>query len=140
MGSSSAGSPNFPRFFSQLNDDDEEEDKKPNVEYLDSLNAYRKRSRSAEDVAGPSRIKATKLAGEVSTVNGRHLSVNGYLSRNASDGSLDGSAPDDPPQSQDAIMESQTTEAGPVDDPICYGLLFPEPCLPIFLADGQLSY
>ena len=140
MGSSSAGSPNFPRFLSQLNDDDEEEDKKPNVEYLDSLNAYRKRSRSAEDIAGPSRIKATKLDGEVSTVNGRHLSVNGYLSRNASDGSLDGSLPDDPPQSQDAIMGSQTTEAGSVDDPVCYGLSFAGPlCFFILLTVNYLS-
>lgn len=42
--------------------DDEEEDKKPNIQYLDSLNDYRKRSRSKEDVGGGSVIKGSKLA------------------------------------------------------------------------------
>ncbi|EAU89646.2 transcription initiation factor TFIIE alpha subunit [Coprinopsis cinerea okayama7 len=34
---------------------DEEEDRKPAIEYLDSLNDYRKRSRSAEDIGGGSK-------------------------------------------------------------------------------------
>ncbi|KAF5357037.1 hypothetical protein D9756_006738 [Leucocoprinus leucothites] len=43
----------------------EEEDKKPNVEYLDSLNEYRKRSRSNEDVDGMSGSrKMVKVGGE----------------------------------------------------------------------------
>ena len=33
-----------------MNHDGEEEDVKPSVEYLESLNDYRKRSRSAEDI------------------------------------------------------------------------------------------
>lgn len=39
---------------------EEEEDRKPSVEYLDSLNDYRKRSRSREDVGGPA--AKTKVA------------------------------------------------------------------------------
>ncbi|RDB27851.1 Transcription initiation factor IIE subunit alpha [Hypsizygus marmoreus] len=42
--------------------DVEEEDRKPNVEYLDSLNEYRKRSRSAEDVGtGTGKMKIAKV-------------------------------------------------------------------------------
>lgn len=40
--------------------DDEDEDKKPDVQYLDSLNAYRKRSRSAEDEGASQRNKLMK--------------------------------------------------------------------------------
>ncbi|KII87796.1 hypothetical protein PLICRDRAFT_42295 [Plicaturopsis crispa FD-325 SS-3] len=39
----------------------DDEDQKPSIEYLDSLNDYRKRSRSAEDV-GNSRTKIAKVA------------------------------------------------------------------------------
>ncbi|EKM77423.1 hypothetical protein AGABI1DRAFT_130505 [Agaricus bisporus var. burnettii JB137-S8] len=42
--------------------DDEEEEKKPNIQYLDSLNDYRKRSRSKEDVGSGSVAKGSKLA------------------------------------------------------------------------------
>src|SRR5260221_6336617 len=83
MGSSSANSPIFSVFNPQLNDDDDdEEDRKPNVEYLDSLNAYRKRSRSTEDVGQPSRVKVTRLD-TVLGVNGNGY-LNGYGSRNGS--------------------------------------------------------
>jgi transcription initiation factor TFIIE subunit alpha len=42
-------------------EEDEEEDRKPSVQYLDSLNDYRKRSRSKEDegAAGKKLAKAT---------------------------------------------------------------------------------
>ena len=122
MGSSAANSPIFSVFNSQLNDDDEDdEDRKPNVEYLDSLNSYRKRSRSAEDVGQPSRVKATRLD-TVSGVNGNGY-LNGYGNRSGSSGSLAGS---EPPQSQETLMGSQPQEMGsraiePVDDPVCYG-------------------
>jgi len=110
MGSSSANSPIFSVFNPQLNDDDDdEEDRKPNMEYLDSLNAYRKRSRSTEDVGQPSRVKVTRL----DIVNGNGY-LNGYGSRNGSNGSL---VESEPPQSQETLMSSQPQEA----DPVCYG-------------------
>ncbi|KAF9010136.1 TFIIE alpha subunit-domain-containing protein [Cyathus striatus] len=63
--------------------DEEEEDKKPNVEYLDSLNDYRKRSRSQEDVGvnGPSKLPKV-VNGDISSldVNDRvPLDVNGSM-------------------------------------------------------------
>jgi transcription initiation factor TFIIE subunit alpha len=39
----------------------EEEDRKPNVEYLDSLNEYRKRSRSKEDEGPAAKTKLAKM-------------------------------------------------------------------------------
>jgi len=105
MGSSTAGSPNFPIFQSQLNDEDDDEDRKPNVEYLDSLNAYRKRSRSVEDVGPQSRTKVTRLNGNV------YLGVNGYGYHNGITGNVEspaGSGGDEPPASQDTGMDSQS--------------------------------
>ena len=121
MGSSVANSPIFSMFNSQLNEDseDSEEDRKPNVAYLDSLNSYRKRSRSAEDVGQPAKVKASRLD---NGVNGNgHL--NGFGHRNGSSSSLDDGGP---PSSQDTFMGSQMEDKGstePVDDPICYGQL-----------------
>lgn len=46
---------------SGLGTPDYEEDRKPNVEYLDSLNDYRKRSRSAEDIGGGEKTKIPKV-------------------------------------------------------------------------------
>jgi transcription initiation factor TFIIE subunit alpha len=40
---------------------DDDEEKKPNVEYLDSLNDYRKRSRSTEDVGSSAKSKMAKV-------------------------------------------------------------------------------
>ena len=76
-------SSNSPDFLNSHLYDDDEEDKKPNVEYLDSLNAYRKRSRSQEDVGSTDKIKVAKLGsnGEVKTANGHangFLGVNGF--------------------------------------------------------------
>lgn len=119
MGSSTAGSPNFPVFHSQLNDEDDEEDRKPNVEYLDSLNAYRKRSRSVEDVGSQSRTKVTRLNGN------EYLSVNGYGHHNGINGNVDSPASvgDEPPASQDTTMESQreTVFGDAVEDVVVYG-------------------
>jgi transcription initiation factor TFIIE subunit alpha len=132
IGSSATNSPIFSVFNSQLNggdDEDDEEDRKPNVEYLDSLNAYRKRSRSTEDVGQPSKVKVTKLDSALGGVNG-HGYLNGYGHRNGSNGSLDGT---EPPLSQDSLMGSQLEEpagyAEPLDDPICYGWFFFSPSL-----------
>ena len=123
MGSSVANSPIFSMFSSRLHDeeeDDEDEDRKPNVEYLDSLNAYRKRSRSSEDVGQPSKVKATKL--DNVNGNGNGYLLNGYGHRNGSSGSFE----DDrgPPSSQDMLIESQPEETKSLDDPICYGWCF----------------
>lgn len=54
----------------------DEEDKKPNVEYLDSLNAFRKRSRSQEDVGGEGKEKLPKLNGTNGISNGH---TNGFV-------------------------------------------------------------
>jgi transcription initiation factor TFIIE subunit alpha len=74
-------SSNSPDFLNSHLYDDEEEDKKPNVEYLDSLNAYRKRSRSQEDVGSADKIKVAKIGSsvEVRTANGH---ANGFLGVN----------------------------------------------------------
>lgn len=57
---------------------DDEEDRKPNVEYLDSLNDYRKRSRSRDDI-GTSTPKLAKLNDngfEATKINGNgHIPV-----------------------------------------------------------------
>ncbi|KXN91567.1 Transcription initiation factor IIE subunit alpha [Leucoagaricus sp. SymC.cos] len=67
-------------------DVEDEEDRKPTIEYLDSLNDYRKRSRSKEDVDGSTSggngsRKLVKTDSEMS-VNG-HLTVNGYANSSA---------------------------------------------------------
>jgi transcription initiation factor TFIIE subunit alpha len=52
----------------------DEEDRKPSIEYLNSLNDYRKRSRSREDIGTPkSKIaKLTDVGGlDISKMNGR---------------------------------------------------------------------
>lgn len=113
---------NSPIFNSQLNDDDDDdEDRKPNVEFLDSLNAYRKRSRSTEDIGQPLKVKVTRLDNALG-VNG-HGYLNGYASHNGSNGSL---VETEPPLSQDTVMGSLLQETGfteLLDDPICYGWL-----------------
>ncbi|KAK0480599.1 TFIIE alpha subunit-domain-containing protein [Armillaria novae-zelandiae] len=46
---------------SDFDDFGEEEDRKPNIEYLDSLNDYRKRSRSREDEGVTGKVKVPKV-------------------------------------------------------------------------------
>lgn len=74
---------------------EEEEDVKPNVEYLDSLNEYRKRSRSAEDVgAGNSSPKQRRVSPTESA----------------------------PPLENGAVPGGGATEATPTEgDPVVYG-------------------
>ncbi|CAA7267183.1 unnamed protein product [Cyclocybe aegerita] len=120
-----SSSSSSPAFASNLNDDDEEEDKKPDVEYLDSLNAYRKRSRSQEDIGGDSKVKVAKtelnglpnghgsVNGQMTNGNG-HLGVNGFTNGYAGGASYGGY--------QDAIMDTlqeASAELGvPEDDPM----------------------
>jgi transcription initiation factor TFIIE subunit alpha len=118
---SSSNSPDFPN--SHLNDDDEE-DRKPNVEYLDSLNAYRKRSRSQEDVGSADKIKLAKTnsSGDLGITNGH---VNGFLAVNGFGhyGNGNGSCA----EPQDEVMHSQARDEGltlPEDDPMILGASF----------------
>ena len=76
--------------------DNEEEDRKPSIEYLDSLNDYRKRSRSRED-EGSAKKKVVKT-GET---NGYAYSLGAELT-----------------DKSDAIMVAEVT---PEDDPIVHG-------------------
>ncbi|KAF8230306.1 hypothetical protein L208DRAFT_1423853 [Tricholoma matsutake] len=57
---------------------DDDEDRKPNVEYLDSLNDYRKRSRSAEDIEGGAKSKMAKVHME----EGHGVAMNGFGNSN----------------------------------------------------------
>ena len=127
MGSSVANSPIFAMFnnpqlrqlHAREDSSDSEEDRKPSVAYLDSLNAYRKRSRSSEDVGQPGKVKASKLDNGVNGHGNGNGHLNGYGYRNGSSSSLDDGGP---PSSQDTtLMGSQTEEKEPADDPICYG-------------------
>ncbi|KAF9459655.1 TFIIE alpha subunit-domain-containing protein [Collybia nuda] len=79
---------------------DDEEDRKPSVEYLDSLNDYRKRSRSRED-EGSTKTKIARV-GEV---------LNGY-----------GYSPDSgiTPVEENAVMVADVVPPPPEDDPLVY--------------------
>jgi len=86
--------------YGDLNNDEEEE-KKPSVEYLDSLNDYRKRSRSRED-EGVKRTKQIKLEEEhVNGIAPESVQLNGF---------------------SDAVpmADEDLPPAPPVDDPVVY--------------------
>ena len=123
--SSSSNSPDFPN--SHLYDDDDE-DKKPNVEYLDSLNAYRKRSRSQEDVGSAEKIKMAKIgnSGEVKAVNGHaNGQANGFLGVNGFGHYGNGNRFS--AEFRDEVMQPQAVDEGltiPEDDPMILGESF----------------
>lgn len=85
---------------------DDEEDRKPSVEYLDSLNEYRKRSRSRDDVGQPAKAKVAKV----------DEGLNGY-----------GYSPENGivPFEESAIMVNDVQPPIPMaeDDPLVYGVL-----------------
>jgi transcription initiation factor TFIIE subunit alpha len=87
--------------------DDDDDDRKPNIEYLDSLNEYRKRSRSREDV-GPAGKKTPRLEETYSY---------GFGKANGKPYGLAASPMDLPPES---VI---TDDGGPEDDPTVYGSL-----------------
>jgi len=88
--------------YGDLNNDDEEE-QKPSVEYLDSLNDYRKRSRSRED-EGVKRTKQIKLEEEhVNGIAPESVQLNGFS--------------DAVPMADEGLPP-----APPVDDPMVYGM------------------
>jgi transcription initiation factor TFIIE subunit alpha len=81
---------------------DDEEDRKPSIEYLDSLNDYRKRSRSREDIGTP-KSKIARLTDAGGFDGGK---VNGHIAF--------------------AVVAQPHTpdvadEAVPLDDPVVYG-------------------
>lgn len=87
---------------------EEEEDRKPAVEYLDSLNAYRKRSRSQEDVGGGDRGKIPRK-----DTNGH---TNGF-------GGSFGPVTAAPEFQQDYHVIEGGEEGAPTDDPMVMGTL-----------------
>jgi transcription initiation factor TFIIE subunit alpha len=109
--------------FSDTLEDDDMEDRKPNVQYLDSLGDYRKRSRSVEDEGKREAEKKAKL--ESAQTNG----INGHI-MNSLNGHSIGSSPlatvngDEEMHGADVTM--QVDEAA-TDDPIVHGM-------PIFLS------
>lgn len=88
--------------YGDLNNDDEEE-QKPSVEYLDSLNDYRKRSRSRED-EGVKRTKQLKMEEE---------HVNGIAPESIQPNGFSAAVP---------VTDEELPFAPPVDDPIVYGM------------------
>lgn len=119
VNSSSSGSPSFPAGVGE----DDEEDKKPNIEYLDSLNAYRKRSRSQEDVGAASKIKVAKTEETVEHANGNgYLNVPGMNGTNGINGNGHiyghASQPDATMHIQESAM---ATMDAPEDDPMIMG-------------------
>lgn len=90
---------------------DEEDDRKPNVEYLDSLNDYRKRSRSRED-EGPTKTKVAKVS---------DTSVYGF---GMDTGKLNGYTPDGGIQVEENAVMVVDVQSPPEDDPIVYGELY----------------
>ena len=84
---------------------DEEEDVKPSVEYLDSLNDYRKRSRSREDVGIGGPVKTPRM-------NGHAPSPLSYTNGV------------EPPVEVEVAMNGAETDVAAGDDPIVYGNYF----------------
>ncbi|KAH9478542.1 Transcription initiation factor IIE subunit alpha [Psilocybe cubensis] len=112
--SSSSNSPDYANGFSHVNEE-EDEDKKPNVEYLDSLNAYRKRSRSQEDIGAGGKAKVAKMDNGIVNgyMNGYGGGINGHVNGNGHavvNGLVNGYENGHGhvvDEAQDAIMESQ---------------------------------
>jgi len=108
---------------------EEEEDKKPNVEYLESLNEYRKRSRGREDVDGTS--NGTRKIAKTSPDADVNRSVNTCASTNGI-GTVEAITDKATPYMNGLgfgydDMEGRADDGGasdrePKDDPIVYGM------------------
>ena len=108
---------------------EEEEDKKPNVEYLESLNEYRKRSRGGEDVDGTSngarKVAKTSADADVNGFMTKCVSTNGAGTVEAMTDEVTWYT-----NGQEfgyADMEGRADDGGavdrePRDDPIVYGM------------------
>lgn len=76
-------------------EEEEEEDKKPSVEYLNSLNDYRKRSRSHEDEGSAGKAKVAKTSASV-RVNGNgngnalQMNITSHTTESVQDGTQNG--------------------------------------------------
>lgn len=90
----------------EFGENDDDDDRKPSVEYLDSLNDYRKRSRSREDVGTP-KSKIAKIS-ESRDTHAHETRVNGD-----SNGNGHFHVPE--------VAEPVVDETKPADDPIVYG-------------------
>ncbi|EIM89126.1 uncharacterized protein STEHIDRAFT_154810 [Stereum hirsutum FP-91666 SS1] len=89
--------------------DDFEEDKKPNVDYLDYMNEFKKRSRSSEDVGGDGRKVArvdVPLLNGANGINGHGAVSNGYPYTNGVSG--------------EESMAPTPAAGGAEDDPLVY--------------------
>ena len=88
-------------------DNEEEEDRKPSIKYLESLTEYRKRSRPVDDVGsgGPRTPKLAKTDSDQSIANGSNTYANGAF--NGSNGFLTPALP------ASAAMEETTAEPEP---------------------------
>lgn len=85
----------------------DEEDQKPNVDYLDYVNNFNKRSRSAEDIGGDGR-KVPKVDEVVTNgVNGHGILTNGHGISNG--------------MPVDETVAPTPSAGGADDDPIVYG-------------------
>jgi hypothetical protein len=90
----------------------DEVDRKPNIEYLDSLNEHNKRSRSAENEGGDAERKQARVVGLLADGGwgqgqgqengGEHLSMNGV----------------------EGGSEGDVGDVSAEEDPIVYGLFF----------------
>jgi len=108
---------------------DDDEDKKPNVEYLESLNEYRKRSRGREDVDGTTNgtRKIAKTSADAD-VNG---SVNTCVSTNGV-GMVEAMADEETrymnghgfgyEDMEERADDDEARDREPKDDPIVYGM------------------
>lgn len=89
---------------------DEEEDRKPSIEYLDSLNDYRKRSRSREDIGTP-KSKLARL--DSGGFEGVKVNGNGHWL-----------VPDVAERTTPDAVDEAADEAPPTDDPLVHGSFY----------------
>jgi transcription initiation factor TFIIE subunit alpha len=89
---------------------DDEEDRKPSIEYLQSLNDYRKRSRSREDIGTP-KTKVARLTDNRDFGGGK---ANGHVAI---------------PITVEPQGPGIADEGAPLDDPVVYGKFSFSSCL-----------
>ncbi|EJF56810.1 TFIIE alpha subunit-domain-containing protein [Dichomitus squalens] len=110
---------------------DEEEDVKPNVEYLESLNEYRKRSRSRDDVGtGASTPKLPRTDSLIGTYEVAVAAVNGVGEEEFGQAPVNGATAEDPivyvngkPVALSKVTEEHQEEMTPEEYTAYYELL-----------------
>ena len=106
--------------------DDFEEDRKPNIEYLDSLNEHNKRSRSIENEGDAERKQARVGDGNGSGVSGWGLGLGQQGQGQGQENGEQQLLPVNGVESSGPVVEDAVVAE---DDPIVYGLYF------LFLGD-----